>query len=209
MSVSVCVGFVFVLWFRHITCVEELVMSVYIWGTLHIFWGHFWPASFILHILQSVFFSYRYLVQVIMTKGRSTFINVTVLTELESLFILFWRWGCVYLLTVHVMLCCGKLSTQQSRSTLITHPNVFMAFVCFWHSSRLFSPWRWSFLPQNKVIRSPTDVVSCPRRAASSTEAVICKLSWNLLWTIYRMLFDHFCMHIFSPSSLYTVNTWK
>jgi hypothetical protein len=93
MSVALQVGFVFVLWFKHVACVEELVMSgVYlVWSILHILWGHFGAASFILDILQGVFFSYRYLVQVIMTKGRSTFINVTVSTELGILFILFWR----------------------------------------------------------------------------------------------------------------------
>lgn len=43
----------------------------------------------------------------------------------------------------HVVASCR----QQSSSTLITRPSVFLAFVCFWYSSRPYQPLKMTLFP--------------------------------------------------------------
>jgi len=46
----------------------------------------------------------------------------------------------------HVVTSCR----QQSSSTLITHPSVFLAFVCFWYSSRPYQPLKVVLCPSKR-----------------------------------------------------------
>jgi len=145
MSVALHVGFVFVLWFKHVACVEEIVMRgvclehfAYFLGPLlgcKLYLRYFTRCIFLLQVSGA---GYNDQGEIHIHKCDSPD------RARESIFTLLEVRMCVTADgQCHVVASCQ----QQSSSALITHPSVFLAFVCFWYSSRAYQPLKMMLFP--------------------------------------------------------------